>query len=66
MVHSSSEPGQGQVTHGQTVSLCTYVTWHLDGIETGRIYFDSTAKAWKEGVDAWKSVPLELRLTGLV
>lgn len=66
MISAEFEPAHGQVTHGQAVSLCTYVTWHLDGIETGRVYFDRTAKAWKSDVEAWRAAPLELRLTGLI
>ena len=66
MISPEFEPPHGQVTHAQVVSLCTYVAWHLDGIETGRVFFDPNTMAWKSDVEAWRAAPLEMRLTGLI
>ena len=66
MIAPELEPPQEQEkSHLRVISLCTYVAWHLDGIETGRVFYDPATQAWNSDVEAWRGAPLELRRTGL-
>lgn len=54
----------GRVTHGQAVSLCTFVAWQLVAIEEGWNRYDPESGFWK--LENWEGIPLEWRLTGIV
>jgi hypothetical protein len=54
----------GLVTHGQAISICTFMTWHLLAIEEGWNAYDPSTGFWR--VVQPEKYPLEWLLTGLV
>lgn len=54
----------GKVTHGQAVSMCTFMTWQLVAIDEGWNKYDSSTGFWR--VVHPEEYPLEWLLTGLI